>query len=81
MRKQPYTVILQTPDHVDSCRPVYIFKIAATDPELAVLEARKDALNNAELSDDKADDNYCNPYDYLVIAVFVGHHLNVNPEA
>lgn len=81
MRQQPFTVILQTPDHVDSDRPVYLFKVKAADPEIAVLQARKDAFANAELSDREDADNYCDPIDFLVVAVFVGHHLNVNPEA
>ena len=77
-----YTVILIYPDHIASNYGEEFFTahVVAGTPQRAVRRARQKALAANELSSDPKSENYCNPKDFAVVAVFPGHHDNVNPE-
>lgn len=82
MPNKLYTVILIYPDHIATNYGEEFFTayVGETTPQRAVRRARAKALAANELSSDPKSENYCNPKDFAVVAVFHGHHDNVNPE-
>ena len=77
-----YTVILIYPDHVaeNYGEEFYTAHVEAKTPKQALAKAREKALADNSLSSDPESDDYCNPVDFACVAMFEGHHDDVNPE-
>ena len=73
-----YTVLLLRPDYLaeNYGQDTYMDHVEATTPAGAVDEARGRAVS-IDYGADVAD---ATPEDYFALAVFAGHHDDVNPE-
>lgn len=75
LKKQPFTVLIQVPNTVDSDKPIFVMLVNATSAQRAWLVAVQSLIADLEidvrdLRDDDEDQFQC-------IAMFHGHHGNL----
>lgn len=75
LEKQPFTVLIQVPNTVDSDRPIFLRLVNAASVQRAWLAAMRSLIADLEidvrdLRDDDEDQFQC-------IALFRGHHRNL----
>lgn len=73
--KKKYTVILRTPDYVDSDRPIYALHVEAEAPAAARTLARKALVK--DLEDDLTYETNLDAYS--CVAVYPGGLKNIDP--
>lgn len=77
-----YTVLLLYPDYMGSDNPrgfeTFLAHVLADNPAAAVFAGRKQA---AGANNDDHGDDFADPDDFAILAVFKGHLTDLNPEA
>lgn len=75
-----YTVILLAPDYADAQygEGVTIHKVVASNPRLAEARAQRD---EASAYFEDGEDIEAGYYDWKPIAVFLGHHINLEGQS
>ncbi|TXG96128.1 MAG: hypothetical protein E6R08_10165 [Nevskiaceae bacterium] len=76
---QPFSVLLLYPDYATDNygQETYLTAVMAADPEQALALARKEAVDSNTTSEGECTID--NPSDFFCLAVFEGHHHDVQP--